>query len=574
MKAYLFTEELAKRIAAEPKESGSFSRLLAIAGEEGLVSDTAIFVLCESLKAYQGLIGTDLFCHLPSPDKLYEIYSSCLFVEDDSENYFPKMLRLFAMKLDFSSKETIDYFEKLVYYFAFEERKLISDSGIVYQFISNPTASGDSIDKLISSMKSYYGDVPVDQLVDLAFDYSYKTPELLTKLKQTSAFSNSVNAFLSSDAPSSKKLQNPFLSIHKRIDENRKLNEDFFGAGTSLSRLTSSYLSKHDMDKYLEHVGEQFGGNIKVYGDAVKSLLSNCNIPNECSELIFNAPVYINVSEKNRVEFLVDLIDESIDCVMECPMFIVEEALGILVKCTQQRNEIPASMVRDEYTPLVERTLAATDMLACNWKEYPEGSLIKNYSLLSSFVGDESIYHSFIDNICFLNKEGPISTPGIDSEIDSSVISKYAARYGMSKEFIEINSQDERLCLFAMGVMLLSDLPYAYITDDRKELDSVVNNIIKLLPHLKKTILSYAEELNLYRPLQFMFKDIHQRHGDNIVVNNVNHSLSGILDSLTCHLNHDSNYVRIHQDYISFLLKQSVDSAADVKLKLGSRPAL
>lgn len=574
MNAYLFTEELAKRIAAEPNESGSFSRLLAITGKEGLVPDTAIFVLCESLKAYQGRIGTNFLCDLPSPDKLYELYSSCLFIESDSEHYFPEILRIFAMKLDFSSKEATDYLEKLVNHFAFEERKLISDSGLVYQFISNPTVSSESIDKLISTLKGYYGDVPVDQFVELAFDYSYKTPELLTKLKQTSAFSNSVNAFLSCDAPSSKKLQNPFLNIHKRIDAYYDLNEDLSFSETALSRLTSSYLSIDDIDKYLEHAGEKAGGDIKAFGGAVKTLLRNCNIPNECSDSIFNTPAYINASEIIKVKFLVDLIEESISCMVECPVFVAEEALFILVQCTQQRNAIPASIIRDEYAPLVERALAATDMLASNWNKYPEESLIKNYNLLSNFVGDESIYHSFIDSICFLNKEGPISTPGIDSEIDSSVISKYAARYGMSKEFIEINSQDERLCLFAMGVMLLSDLPYAYITDDRKELDSVVNNIIKLLPHLKKTILSYAEELNLYRPLQFMFKDIHQRHGDNIVVNNVNHSLSGILDSLACHLNHDSNYVRIHQDYISFLLKQSVDSAADVKLKLGSRPAL
>ena len=574
MKPFLFTDEVAKRIAGEPKEKSALPNLLELSARKNLIPDTAMTVLYATLDACQGKIGAELLSHLPSPDDVKKTYAACQFIEDDSDHYFPKLLRLFAMKLDFSEHEVVDYFYKLVNNFAFEETSLISDSGLVYQFISNPTVSSQNIDSLIFALKIYYDEIKVEQFVSLSFDYSYKTPALLNKLKDTRTYSNLVHNFLHDLAPSSQKLQNPFLSFSERLSESYKLSDDSQSEISALSRLTSSYLSSDDVAGYLEHVGQQFCNNLNLYGKSIKTLMINCAIPNECSDLIYSAHAYLNSSAKEKLKFLVDLIEESVDCKMKCPQFIPLEALSILRKCTKPNSVTPQSLVRDEYMPLAERVLYSMDSASYYWDEHPEKTMLDDYKKIARFIGDDSIYTNFVNSLSFLMETGPVSNADKYAEIDTSVISKYAERYGVSSEFIDNHKKDEKLGAFALGVLLLSNLPRAYITGDTNELESAVENGVKLLPHLKHAISSYISDLNLYRPLQFMIKEIHERHGDNITINDQNYSLSNILDELVSDLGDDSRYIQVQQNYISFLLKSKVESTPNVKLQLGARPTL
>lgn len=574
MKSFLFTDEVAKRIAREPKEKSALPSLLELSARKNLIPDTAMTVLYATLDACQSKIGAELLSHLPSPDDVKKTYSACQFIEDDSDHYFPKLLRLFAMKLDFSAHEVVDYFDKLVNNFAFEDTSLISDSGLVYQYISNPTVSSKNIDSLIFALKIYYDEMKVDQFVSLSFDYSYKTPALLNKLKDTRAYSNLVRDFLHDMAPSSKKLQNPFLSIGERLSESYKLSDDSKSGVFSLSRLTSSYLSSDDVAGYLEHVDQQFWNNLSSYGKSIKTLMINCHIPNEYSDLIYSSHAYLNSSAKEKLKFLVDLIEESVDCKMKCPEFIPLEALGILIKCTKPNSVTPQSLIRDEYIPLAERVLYSIDGASYYWNEYPEKSMLDDYEKIARFTGDESIYTNFINSLSFLRETGPVSNADEYAEIDSTVISKYAERYGISSEFIDNHEKDEKLGAFALGVLLLSNLPRAYITGDTNELESAVEDGVKLLPHLKHAISSYINDLDLYRPLQFMLKEIHKRHGDNITIDDQTYSLSSILDELVNDLGDDIRYIKVQQDYISFLLKSKVESTPNVKLQLGARPTL
>lgn len=574
MKSFLFTDEVAKRIAREPKEKSALPSLLELSARKNLIPDTAMTVLYATLDACQGKIGAELLSHLPSPDDVKKTYSACQFIEDDSDHYFPKLLRLFAMKLDFSTHEVTDYFDKLVNNFAFEDTSLISDSGLVYQYISNPTVSSKNIDSLIFALKIYYDEMKVDQFVSLSFDYSYKTPTLLNKLKDTRAYSNLVRDFLHDMAPSLKKLQNPFLSIGERLSESYKLSDDSQSKTFALSKLTSSYLSSDDVAGYLEHVGQQFCNNLNLYGKSIKTLMINCHIPNEYTDLICSSHAYLNSSAKEKLKFLVDLIEESVDCKMKCPEFIPLEALGILIKCTKPNSITPQSLIRDEYMPLAERVLYSIDGASYYWNEYPEKSMLDDYEKIARFTGDESIYTNFINSLSFLRETGPVSNADEYAEIDSTVISKYAERYGISSEFIDNHEKDEKLGAFALGVLLLSNLPRAYITGDTNELESAVEDGVKLLPHLKHAISSYINDLDLYRPLQFMLKEIHKRHGDNITIDDQTYSLSSILDELVNDLGDDSRYIKVQQDYISFLLKSKVESTPNVKLQLGARPTL
>lgn len=574
MNSFLFTDEVAKRIAREPKEKSALPSLLELSARKNLIPDTAMTVLYATLDACQGKIGAELLSHLPSPDNVKKTYSACQFIEDDSDHYFPRLLRLFAMKLDFSKNEVVDYFSKLVNNFAFEERTLISDAGLVYQFISNPTVNSQNIDSLVAALKIYYDEVPVDQFLSLSFDYSYKTPELLNKLKESRAYSRIVNHFLSENAPSSQKLQNPFMDISERLSESYKLSDDSQGEVVALSRLSSSYLSSDDVAYYLEHVGQQFYNNLNSLGDSIKVLMNNCHIPDECSDLIYSAHAYLNSSTKGKLKFLAELIENSVDCKMECPIFVPLEALRILRECTKPNSVTPQSLIRDEYVPLAERVLFSIDGASFYWKEHPEKSMLDDYKAIARFTGDETIYTNFINSLSFLREAGPVSNADEYAEIDTTIISKYAERYGISSEFIDNHEKDENLGAFALGVLLLSNLPRAYITGDTNELELAIETGVRLLPHFKHAISSYINDLNLYRPLQFMLKEIHGRHGDNITVNDQTYSLSNILDELVNDLGDDSRYIKVQQDYISFLLKSKVESTPSVKLQLGARPTL
>lgn len=577
MKSFLFTDEVAKRIAREPKEKSALPSLLELSARKNLIPDTAMTVLYATLDACQSKIGAELLSHLPSPDDVKKTYSACQFIEDDSDHYFPKLLRLFAMKLDFSAHEVVDYFDKLVNNFAFEERSLISDAGLVYQFISNSSVSSQNIDSLVTSLKTYYDEISVNQFLSLSLDYSYKTPALLNKLKETRSYSGLVNVFLSEEAPSSKRLQNPFLNISDRINESYKLIDDSDGLYkeiTALSWLTSSYLSKSDIAFYLKWVADKSCDNLDVFGHAVKDLIGKIGMPDEYLDLISSATSYSNASEQKKIDFVVDLIDESMECRTQCPMNIASEALKLLALCTTSNDITSDSFAKDEFCDLAERALLAIDGASYYWDAYPDNQLLEDYKKISSLIGDESSYDSFIDAICFLKESGPTFAKNHNSDIDYCIISKYAERYGISAEFIDNHKQDEKLGAFALGVLLLSNLPRAYITGDANELESAVENGVKLLPHLKHAISSYINDLDLYRPLQFMLKEIHERHGDNITIDNQTYSLSNILDELVNDLSDDSRYINVQQDYISFLLKSKVESTPSVKLQLGARPTL